>query len=290
MNMFLIEGLIITGILFYVASCALKETKPKVFLKKFFFCATAAWMAEESCIMLYGIYTYGPVWNFFVADVPLVVIIVWPAIILSATVLSSCLLTPNSSLIPLVAGAIVLTDAMLIEPISVNFNLWRWHQPGLFGVPLIGFLGWAYFAVFSVGFFVPIGLLSRIKLRLPIMLVVSVIGTHLCLLISYWAFFKWNILSLSPTFSSGAIWIVSVIIFSIFLFSKIGDRVELKTLLFRLPAAIFFYILLFIKKDSPMPLIVYSLAFILPYIAILVRSNCSWTCSTIDRNTSGRHS
>ena len=275
MNMLLIEGIIISAVLFYVAGYALKEQVPKVFLKKFFICATAAWMAEESCILLYGIYAYSPVWHFFVADVPLVVIIVWPALIHSASVLSSYLLKPNSCLIPLIAGCIVLTDAMLIEPISVNFNLWRWYQPGLFGVPLIVFLGWACFTFFSVGFFVPIELLSRIKLKLSIMLVVSVIGTHLFLLISYWTFFKWTILSISPRFSAGAVWIISAITFSLFFFTKIGYRVELKALLIRLLAAIFFYILLFIKKNSPMPLIVYSLAFIPPYIAMMVRSNRS---------------
>lgn len=278
MTMLLVEGLIITGVLLYASYFARKEQSPKAFLKKMIACATAAWIAEESCVRLYGFYAYSPVWHFFVADVPLIVIMVWPTIIHSATVLASRLLKPNKSLIPLIAAIIVFTDAMLIEPISVSFDLWRWYQPGLFGVPLIGFLGWACFAFFSVGMFVPIDLIdlpSRIRLKLPIMLVVSVIGTHLFLLISYWTLLKWALVSISPAFSAGAVWIISAATFSLLFFTRIGYRVELTTLISRLPAAIFFYALLFFNKNSTTPLIVYSLAFIPPYIAIFLKSNDS---------------
>ena len=275
MNMMLLEIFIIAGVIFYVVWYALKEPKPIVFLEKFFFCATAAWISEETSIILYGFYDYNSVWNLCIADVPLVVVIVWPALIHSATVVASNLLAQNSRLLPLIAGCIVLTDAMLIEPVSVNFNLWRWHQPGLFGVPLIGLLGWAYFAFFSVAFFVPIDLLKGINLKIPIVMVVSVIGTHLLLLITYWTFFRWTIRPLNPADGAGFIWIASAILSIFILVKRIGCRIELKTLLIRLPAAIFFYILLFVKQKSPMTLMVYSFAFILPYAVVLIRSICS---------------
>lgn len=272
MNMMLMEIFIIAGVIYYATRCALKEQKPKVFLEKFLFCAIAAWISEESSIMLYGFYAYSPDWNLFIADVPVVVVIVWPALIHSATVLSSQLLSRTSSLMPLIAGCIVLTDAMLIEPISVNFNLWFWYKPGLFGVPLIGILGWAYFSFFSAIFFAPVPLLSGIKLKLPLLILVSVIGTHLLLLISYWTYFKWTIRPLSPAYSAGSVWIVSAIISISFLVTKIGFRIELKTLLLRLPAAIFFYTLLFVKQNSPTALITYSLAFIPPYMVMFIKS------------------
>jgi hypothetical protein len=271
--MLLIEGVIIILVLLYAASYAIKEPKPKVFLKKYLSCAMAAWMAEESCILLYGVYAYNPVWNLVIADVPLVVFIVWPAIIHSATVLASYVLKAGSNLMPLITGCIVLTDALFIEPISVNFNLWTWYLPGVFGVPLIGFLGWAYFAFFAAAFFVPIDRLSQRKLNLPILLLVTVIGTHLFLLISYWGLFRWATLSINPAFSAGAVWIMSALISFLLVFTKVGYRVELKTLMNRLPAAIFFYLLLFLKRNSPMPLIVYSLAFIPPYLSMLVGFN-----------------
>jgi hypothetical protein len=261
MTMLLIEVFIITAVLFYVTHHALRGQTPKIFLKRFLFCATAAWMAEESSIMLYKFYAYHPVWNFFIADIPIVVVIVWPAIVHSATVLSSDLQPPKSSLIPLIAGCIVLTDAMLIEPVAVNSNLWLWYRPGVFGVPLIGFFGWAIFAFFSTGFFVPVDWLGRIKNNLPMLLVISLIGTHLFVLFSYWIFFKWTMLSISPVFSVVAVWIISAITLSLVFFAKIGCRVKLKTLIVRLPAAIFFYFLLFVEKDSPTPLILYSFAF-----------------------------
>ena len=272
MNMLIIEILIIAGVLLYVAGHAIKEQKPTLFLKQFLFTAAAAWMAEESSIRLYSIYAYSPVWNFFIADVPLVVVVVWPALIHSAIALSSFLLTPNSRYIHLLAGGIVLTDAMLIEPISAGFNLWQWYQPGMFGVPIIGILGWAYFTFFSAGFFVSIDLPRGIKLKSPFMLVVAVIGTHLLLLISYWVFFKWTITPINPVLSAIAVWILSAILFFLFAFTKIGDRIALKPLLIRIPAAVFFYTLLFARKNS-LPLIIYCLAFIPPYIAMMVRTD-----------------
>lgn len=275
MKMLLIEGFIIAGVLWYIVRYTLKERQPKVFLKKFFACAVTAWIAEGSCITFYGFYTYSPAWHFYIANVPLVVILVWPAVIHSASVLSSSLLRPNSRLTPLIAGCIVLTDAMLIEPISVNFNMWHWNQPGLFGVPLIGLMGWGGFACFAVGFFMPIDRLGQKWFKLPIRIAASVIGTHLFLLFSYWVFFKWMIFSISPTFSASAVWVISAILFSLFLFTSTGHRVELKTLVSRLPAALFFYILLFSQKDSPTPLIIYALALILPYIAIVINASFS---------------
>jgi hypothetical protein len=272
MNMLLIEFLIIAGVLIYVAGHTIKEQKPTLFLKQFLFTAVAAWMAEESSIRFYGTYAYSSVWNLIIVDVPLVVIVVWPALVHSAIALSSFFSTPNSCYVHLLAGGIVLTDAMLIEPISAGFNLWQWHQPGLFGVPIIGILGWAYFTFFSTGFFSPLNLPGGIKLNSPLMLVLAVIGTHLFLLVSYWAFFKWMITPINPILSAVVVWIGSAILFFLFAFTNIGDRVVLKPLLIRIPAAIFFFALLFVGKN-PLPLIIYCLAFIPPYIAMMVRTD-----------------
>ena len=271
MTMLVIEVLIIAGVLVYIAGHALKEQKPTAFLKPFLFCAAAAWMAEESSIRLYGIYDYSPVWHFFIADVPLVVILVWPALIHSAIVLSSYFLSPDSRFIHLMAAGIVLADAMLIEPIAVSFDLWLWHQPGLFGVPVIGLLGWAYFAFFAVGFFIPINPPGRIKLKFLFLLVVVLIGTHLLLLISYWTFFKWTTATVDPVWSVVAVWIISAMLFSLVISAKTGHHIELKPLLIRIPAAVFFYALLFAKKNS-LPLILYCLAFVPPYLAMMSKA------------------
>ena len=52
----------------------------------------------------------------------------------------------SSSRVALLGAAIVLADASLIEPIAVRAGLWRWTEPGLFAVPLVGIVGWAFFA------------------------------------------------------------------------------------------------------------------------------------------------
>lgn len=272
MNMMLMELLIIASVIIYTTRYALKEQDPKALLKKFLFCAIAAWVSEESSIILYGFYAYSPVWNLFIADVPLVVVIVWPALIHSATVLASQLLSSPSRLMPLIAGCIVLADAMLIEPVSVNFNLWLWYKPGLYGVPLIGLLGWSYFSFFAAIFYAPENRPRRIKSKLPYIIAVPVIGTHLLLVISYWIFFKWTLRPINPIYSSGFVWIVSTIISIFFIVTKTGQKIELKALLLRIPAAIFFYALLLVKQNSPMSLVVFSLAFIPPYIVLSANS------------------
>ena len=65
-----------------------------------------------------------------------------PVVILSALELAESLTKTRTTLL---CAAIALADAALIEPVAVRAGLWRWHEPGLFGVPPIGILGWAFF-------------------------------------------------------------------------------------------------------------------------------------------------
>lgn len=106
--------------------------------------ALGGWLGEESCIRLYAFYGYAPTWRPFVLDVPLLVALIWPLVILSARDVAAAV-APRWPR-PLGAAAVVLWDASLVEVVAVRAGLWSWAEPGYLGVPLIGILGWAYFA------------------------------------------------------------------------------------------------------------------------------------------------
>ena len=87
MKMLLIEVAIIAGVLIYIVGHALKERKPSCVSETLSLFAPwpPGWL-KKAASDLYGIYNYNPVWNLFIAHVPLVVVVVWPALIHSAIV------------------------------------------------------------------------------------------------------------------------------------------------------------------------------------------------------------
>lgn len=100
--------------------------------------AAGAWVGEEVCIRVYTAYRYAPGWTVFVDRVPLAVVLIWPAVVLSARAVQRTTGAP--------AALVVLFDACLIEPIATHAGLWSWNLPGAFGVPPIGPVGWACYA------------------------------------------------------------------------------------------------------------------------------------------------
>lgn len=96
-------------------------------------------LGEEICIRAYGAYQYAPTWSVFVDRVPLLVALIWPAVVLSARAVVRTL-WPGAG--ALAVGALVAFDAALIEPIATHAGLWSWNLPGPFSVPLIGLAGW----------------------------------------------------------------------------------------------------------------------------------------------------
>ncbi|NOZ01223.1 MAG: hypothetical protein GXP54_04960, partial [Deltaproteobacteria bacterium] len=46
--------------------------------------APAAWLAEDSCIRMFGFYGYADGWHLFLDRVPVMVALIWPLVILSA--------------------------------------------------------------------------------------------------------------------------------------------------------------------------------------------------------------
>ena len=100
--------------------------------------AVGAWAGEEICIRVYTAYQYAPGWTVFLDRVPLAIVLIWPAVVLSARAVQRVTGVP--------AGLVVLYDACLIEPIATHAGLWSWSLPGGFGVPPIGPVGWACYA------------------------------------------------------------------------------------------------------------------------------------------------
>jgi hypothetical protein len=213
----------------------------------------AAWLAEDSVIRAYGFYQYDRgTWTLFVDRVPLLVALIWPVVIDSAHTLAQGRLRA--------VFVIVLADAALIEPIAVRSGLWNWNEPGLFGVPIIGMLGWALFAVAASA------MISR-----RVMPLVAPLATHLMLLASWWGLLRWLPAEVPP---AGALVIVvaaSLTAIGLLLLSPV--RVSMQDVLLRAPGAAFFFALLVARPDAL--LAVWAIALAAPYL-VLLRYAAAW--------------
>lgn len=220
----------------------------------------AAWLAENTVIHAYGFYYYSKDWTIFIDRVPLMVLVIWPVVIHSAWDLARHLLKGHPKT-ELFAAVFVFFDASMIEPIAVESKLWFWTEPGLFQVPPIGVLGWAVFAAFAM---------SLMKRRMPAfgVILLSTLGTHLVLLSVWWGFFRWVNGPIPGWLGAGAIWVVSIFATAMALRTRARLRVPLIEMALRIPAALFFLALMAMYCLDVLPLVVYALAFVPPYVAL----------------------
>jgi hypothetical protein len=261
---------ILIGILF-IFLYATESPRPARFVTRAALVSVSSWIAEESCIRLYRFYAYHPDWNLFVGEVPLLVIITWPVIISSAMDLVSRFDWVLRRMSILAGAALVATDALFIEPLSAAAGLWQWRFPGIFGVPPVGILGWFFFALLTILLLENDRLQER---RLPfslLLLVFPVIGTHVLLLLAWWGVLRWINFPLPLTAVVGAVWCVSFLMVGAIHKNQICRRIKKRTLLMRLPAALFFFALLTFKAPDSLPLWIYALAFVPPYVMIMVQ-------------------
>ncbi|MBE0664501.1 MAG: carotenoid biosynthesis protein [Candidatus Aminicenantes bacterium] len=233
--------------------------------------SASAWITEESCILLYGFYDYHPDWCLFLGQVPLLIVVIWPVILLSAMELTSHLRLVHPGKGVFVGAAVVATDALFIEPLCASAGLWNWKLPGLFNVPPIGILGWFFFALLCLR------LMGDQRLQGPpsfydlLLLALPVIGTHLLLLLTWWGALRWINFSLPTPAVVGVAWCVSFFMIVSIQKKQIGRRLKKRTLLLRIPAALFFFALLIVKAPDPLPLAAYALAFVPPYVTLMVQ-------------------
>jgi hypothetical protein len=248
------------------------EARPLVLFRRLALLSAAAWAGEDTCIRAYGFYEYSQSWWLFLDKVPLLIVLIWPIVIQSARDLATCLWPgrdrPTALRVALTVFGLVLADASLIEPIAVQSGLWRWTEPGIFSVPPIGILGWAFFASIAVY------LLERAAWQFKpwqetLLLLAAPAGTHVLLVASWWGFFRW-VNGPLPSWPAPALaWILSILLTAQAVRARTSQRVPPALLWIRLPAALFFFALLALNGRSEVYLVAYALAFAPPYLALM---------------------
>ena len=249
--------------LFVITTCRKPDRRRE--LSRFALLAMAAWATEETCIRLYGFYGYSPGWRLVLGEVPLAVTVVWPVVILSARDLARAL-APGGGPVRVAAGCagLVFADAALIEPVAVCSGLWSWTEPGLFGVPPVGVLGWALFTGLAAAW------LERSAERgvaadLALLIVVP-LGTHALLLASWWGALRWVSAEIPAWGGVLGVWIVACA--CALLVWRRKPRVPFAVLMARFPGCLFFFALLALRGSDQPWLIAWVVGFTLPYAAL----------------------
>lgn len=162
--------------------------------------AVAGWVGEQTSIALYHHYSYASGWHARVLDVPLLVPLIWPLVILSARDVAQTVWPRVERWRPLVVGAVVFVDASMVEVLAVSAGLWSWAEPGHLGVPLIGILGWAFFAVSADVVLPSQGRRDAVRggagatagpARHLALVVLAPLATHGLLALSWWGGLRW---------------------------------------------------------------------------------------------------
>lgn len=220
----------------------------------------AAWVAEDTCIRWYGFYAYRPEWHLFLDRMPLMVAVIWPFVILSDRRVVEGVVGAGHPAIPVWTGLWVFWDACLMETVAVKAGLWAWTEPGLFGVPLIGVMGWGLFTGAALGLWQ--GLPQRWRWATVLL---APLLTHLLLLGTWWGALRWM---LRGPFPDGAVvaagWITSAALVAWLWWRRV--RVDLAVMGPRIPAATVFLGLLLWKGAGDGMLMAFAASFVPPYL------------------------
>jgi hypothetical protein len=74
----------------------------------------------------------------------------------------------------------------MVEVLAVRAGLWSWAEPGHLGVPLIGILGWAFFAASADAI-----LATGRRLRHVALIALAPLATHALLVAAWWGALRW---------------------------------------------------------------------------------------------------
>jgi 4-hydroxybenzoate polyprenyltransferase len=237
------------------------------FLAAYALIMLAAWLGEQSSISLYQFYHYSPSWELFIGDVPIAVILIWPMVIL--TTHHAMHRFGFSGWAAVGFGALMVAfEATLIEVTCANAGLWHWEGRGLFGVPLIGILGWSAFAF---GAFAALELVKCWKLAL--LPAASFFTAHAALQILWRGGMKYiSFTEIPASVLIAGMCVVCVGLSTLALAKRRKLNLALMEITPRFLAAQLMYYLLFASFPS-MPLLIFGLLFTPPYLLI---ANFDW--------------
>jgi hypothetical protein len=240
-----------------------RQEPPRALLASYVSLALAGWVAEESCILLYGFYGYADVWSVKAHLVPLLVPLIWPLVILSARSFVQALWPGDRWWSHVLVGAVVAFDASLVEVVAVRAGLWWWAEPGHLDVPVIGMLGWGYFAV---GASVALSLTQR--WRYPAVLFLGLLSTHVLILATWWGLFRWTLRGDLGSSSTVGILVIGLIAAGFILLERRRGRgMPMQVAGPRMLAAGLFLVLLLTTAAREMPYWWHVIALSIPYLA-----------------------
>ncbi len=225
--------------------------------------AAAAWVGEDTCIALYRFYAYAPGWHLRVHHVPILVPLIWPLVILSARdVVAALWPAPALRLTrPLAVAALVLFDASLVEVVAVRAGLWTWTEPGHLGVPLIGMLGWGYFACGAD--------LALARNRPLLAIALAPATAHALIVASWWVLFRWTLRGALGSASIVGVVTVGACAAAIVVIGRRarGASIPIAIAAPRMIAAALFLALLLFTAPSDVPLWLHAASVAVPYLA-----------------------
>lgn len=240
-----------------------RRTPWRALLADYALLAVAGWIGEQTCIAIYRFYEYDLAWDARVLDVPLLVPLIWPLVILSARDVATGLF-PRAKGIgrAAIVFAIVVLDASLVEVVAVRAGLWSWAEGGHLSVPLIGILGWGYFA-FGADL-----VLSRTEgaSRALVVPIAPLVG-HALIVASWWGLFRWALRGeLGAASLVGLVAIAAAITAAVARARSRGDGIPLGVAGPRVIAAMLFFVLLVRVAPDDAALWLHVACVAIPYV------------------------
>ena len=229
-------------------------------LRDYAILAVAAWIGEDTCIVFYRFYTYAPDWHLRLHHVPVLVPLIWPLVILSARDVVTALWPDLRRARPLAVGALVAFDASLVEVVAVRAGLWRWAEAGHLGVPVIGIIGWGFFAL---GVDVALS-----KERPALALALGPLAAHTLIIASWWGLFRWTLRGpLGGSSVVGIALVGALACAAVLAARRTGKAIPVAIAAPRMIAAALFVMLLLLTAPADAPLWVHAAAVAVPYLA-----------------------
>ncbi|MDF1664150.1 MAG: carotenoid biosynthesis protein [Planctomycetota bacterium] len=229
--------------------------------------AAVAWLTENTCIHFYGFYSYSPSWHLFIDQVPIMIPMIWPIVVLSARDLVVPVTKQHPVWTAVFVGLLVFSDAAFIEPISVHLGFWQWYEPGFFDVPVIGVIGWGLFAMFAL---IVLGPEQNPKGRALLLFpILAPALTHLALLGLWWGCFRWITGAITDQGTVAVSLVVLGALSVMVIASKSTRQIGNRDVWLRFPAALFFFALLAwdvaaVKSE----LLIFAVSFSMPYLSL----------------------